>query len=222
MAKRIIRLANDVAATLNRDARTRDRIRLLFLPNYSVSLAELVDPRRRPVRAGVDRRDRGVGDGEHEALAQRRADDRHARRGEHRDPRRGRQGPRLLLLRHDRRGGRGEDAAPATIRTRPTARTPRSATAIDAIARAPTRTATGAATVPWSTTCCYRDPFLVLADYPAYAAAQREVEAAFLDPEHWARMALANVAGMGRFSSDETIRGYARDIWRVPLPAKAR
>ena len=61
------------------------------------------------------------------------------------------------------------------------------------------------------------DPFLVLADYPAYAAEQREVEAAFLDPEHWSRMALLNVANMGRFSSDETIKGYARDIWRVPV-----
>lgn len=34
-------------------------------------------------------------------------------------------------------------------------------------------------------------------------------------------MALLNVAGMGRFSSDETIRGYARDIWNVPVPAQS-
>ena len=65
------------------------------------------------------------------------------------------------------------------------------------------------------------DPFLVLADYPAYAAAQREVETAYRDPERWARMALRNVAGMGRFSSDETIKGYARDIWRVPIERRA-
>jgi starch phosphorylase len=62
-----------------------------------------------------------------------------------------------------------------------------------------------------------RDPYLVLADFPAYAAAQRAVEAAYREPERWARMALRNVAAMGRFSSDETIKGYARDIWRVPI-----
>jgi starch phosphorylase len=69
-----------------------------------------------------------------------------------------------------------------------------------------------------------RDPFFVLADFAAYAAAQRDVETVYADPERWAKMALRNVAGMGRFSSDETIRGYAREIWRVPVdpPPPAR
>ena len=62
-----------------------------------------------------------------------------------------------------------------------------------------------------------RDPFLVFADFAAYTAAQRSVEKAYGDADRWASMALRNVAGMGRFSSDETIRGYARDIWRVPV-----
>ena len=66
-----------------------------------------------------------------------------------------------------------------------------------------------------------RDPFFVLADYPAYATAQRDVEARFLDPGDWAKTALLNVARMGRFSSDETIRGYARDIWRTKVPRDA-
>jgi starch phosphorylase len=66
-----------------------------------------------------------------------------------------------------------------------------------------------------------RDPFFVLADYPAYATAQRDVEARYLEPSDWARTALLNVAGMGRFSSDETIRGYSRDIWRTKVPRDA-
>jgi glycogen phosphorylase len=45
------------------------------------------------------------------------------------------------------------------------------------------------------------------------------VEDAYGDPERWAKMALVNIANMGRFSSDETIRGYARDIWKVPVQA---
>ncbi len=57
------------------------------------------------------------------------------------------------------------------------------------------------------------DPYMVLADYAAYAQAQREVSAAWGDRERWNRMAILNVARMGRFSSDRTIREYADEIW---------
>ena len=67
------------------------------------------------------------------------------------------------------------------------------------------------------------DPYLVLADYRAYVDAQREVEAAWADPARWTAMAVRNVAGMGWFSSDRTIREYAEEIWqarpvRVAMP----
>ena len=90
MAKRIIHLANDVAATMNRDDRTRERINLVFLPNYSRLARGARHPGGRSLRAGVHRRDGGFGHGEHEARAQRGAHHRDARRREHRDPRRGR------------------------------------------------------------------------------------------------------------------------------------
>ena len=57
----------------------------------------------------------------------------------------------------------------------------------------------------------------VLADFRAYRAAQLQVEAVYRDPEDWTRKSILNVAHMGRFSSDATIRGYARDIWRVAV-----
>jgi len=59
------------------------------------------------------------------------------------------------------------------------------------------------------------DPYFVLADFCSYQRAQRDVAACYADQDEWTRKAILNVAGMGRFSSDATIRGYARDIWRV-------
>ena len=63
------------------------------------------------------------------------------------------------------------------------------------------------------------DPFLVLADFAAYLACQEEVSRTWLDYERWTRMAILNVARTGRFSSDRTIREYAEQIWNVgPIP----
>ena len=59
------------------------------------------------------------------------------------------------------------------------------------------------------------DYFLVTADFDAYFAAQRLVDEVHLDQARWRRMAATNTARMGWFSSDRTIRGYARDIWGV-------
>jgi starch phosphorylase len=57
------------------------------------------------------------------------------------------------------------------------------------------------------------DYFLVSCDFDEYFAKQREVDAVYLDVNRWTRMAAANTAGMGWFSSDRTIRSYADQIW---------
>jgi starch phosphorylase len=59
------------------------------------------------------------------------------------------------------------------------------------------------------------DPFLVLADFEDYVRAQNEADLAFRDRDRWARMALANTARVGMFSSDRTIRQYNEDIWKL-------
>ena len=59
------------------------------------------------------------------------------------------------------------------------------------------------------------DHYLLLADYRAYIDTQLRVDALYRDPQAWVRRAIANVAGMGPFSADRTIREYARQIWHV-------
>lgn len=59
------------------------------------------------------------------------------------------------------------------------------------------------------------DPYMLCADFDSYIARQKEVEAAFVDKRRWAKMAVHNIANMGFFSSDRTIRQYAEEIWDV-------
>ena len=55
----------------------------------------------------------------------------------------------------------------------------------------------------------------MLADYADYIAAQTRVDALYLAPAEWQSKAILNVAGMGTFSSDRTIRDYAIDTWNM-------
>ena len=59
------------------------------------------------------------------------------------------------------------------------------------------------------------DWFMVAADFDSYAAAQRSVDERWSDPKAWNAAAVHNVANVGWFSSDRTIREYAEDIWNV-------
>jgi len=65
----------------------------------------------------------------------------------------------------------------------------------------------------------YHDDYLVLADYQSYVECQERVSQAYLDKEKWTKMSILNVARMGKFSSDRSIREYCEDIWKVkPVP----
>jgi starch phosphorylase len=59
------------------------------------------------------------------------------------------------------------------------------------------------------------DPFLVLEDFADYLRAQAEADQAYRDAESWSRKALMNTARVGKFSSDRTIRQYAEEIWKL-------
>lgn len=65
----------------------------------------------------------------------------------------------------------------------------------------------------------YHDEYMLMADYQFYIDAQEQVSQAYRDTERWTRMAILNVARMGKFSSDRAIRQYCQEIWHVqPVP----
>lgn len=69
-----------------------------------------------------------------------------------------------------------------------------------------------------------QDPFMVLADYRAYLECQDRISEVYDRPSDWDRMSILNVARMGKFSSDRSIREYAQRIWEIapkPIGEKA-
>ncbi|MBD1912689.1 MULTISPECIES: glycogen/starch/alpha-glucan phosphorylase [unclassified Leptolyngbya] len=60
-----------------------------------------------------------------------------------------------------------------------------------------------------------RDEYMLMADYQSYVECQDRISEAFRDTERWTRMAILNVARMGKFSSDRSIRDYCQDFWQI-------
>jgi starch phosphorylase len=59
------------------------------------------------------------------------------------------------------------------------------------------------------------DPFLLLADYQSYIDCQDRVSSSYRNRDNWVRMSVLNVARMGKFSSDRSIREYCENIWKI-------
>ena len=64
-------------------------------------------------------------------------------------------------------------------------------------------------------TIIHHDPYMVLADFADYRAAQKKIDEVWKDRDKWNRMSLMNIAGAGRFAADRAINDYARDIWHT-------
>jgi starch phosphorylase len=215
MAKLIIQLINDVATTINQDPRVGKLLKVAFIPNYSVSLAELIIPAadlsEQISTAGTEAS--GTGNMKlslNGALTIGTLD-----------------GANVEIL-----DAVGADnififgmTTPQVAATRSAGYQPRAIVEdtpeLQAVLEA-IRDGLFCPSEPKRYQAIYDvlvnwgDHYLLLADYASYVAAQERVDLAYLQSEHWATMALRNVAAMGPFSSDRTIAQYAQHIWQSP------
>jgi starch phosphorylase len=214
MAKLIIKLINDVARVVNADPLVGDRLKIVFLPNYNVSLAELIIPAadlsEQISTAGMEASGTGnmklalngaltVGtlDGANIEIRERVGEGNIHIFG---------------LTAEEVAAKRSNGYYPrAEIEAQPALREALHDIALGAFAPDRAQHFEGLLHDLW-----HHDHFLVAADFAAYAAVQRQIDRAFADHAEWTRRAVLNTARVGWFSSDRTIRSYASDIWRVP------
>ncbi|MDQ7982070.1 glycogen/starch/alpha-glucan phosphorylase [Paraburkholderia sp. SARCC-3016] len=214
MAKTIIKLIGDVGAKVNNDPVVGDRLKVVFVPNYGVSVAELIIPAadlsEQISMAGTEASGTGnmklalngaltIGtlDGANIEIC-----DAVGREN-------------IFIFGH---------TADEVDNLRATGYRPRQLYEDDPelrVALDQIRTGFFSPDDPlrfsdiFHTLVDWGDHYMVLADFAAFAKAQDEVDRRFVDTRGWAASAIENVAGMGQFSSDRTIAEYARDIWQV-------
>jgi starch phosphorylase len=219
MAKNIIRLIHDVGAVVNNDPRIGGKLKLVFLPNYGVSVAETIMPgadlSEQISTAGTEASGTGnmklalngaltigTDDGANIEIREQVGDANIFIFGL--------KTPEVQAMRqHGYQPLRWYESVPALKAV------------LDAIGggafspEEPGRYRALVDSLLWG-----GDHYLLLADYESYVAAQERVDALYREPAQWARRAIANVAGMGAFSSDRTIREYARQIWNIAPEAR--
>ena len=214
MAKQIIRLIHDVGQVINNDPRIGHLLKLVFVPNYGVSVAEVIMPgadlSEQISTAGTEASGTGnmklalngaltigTDDGANIEIRQNVGDDNIFIFG--------RKTPEVAAIR------RAGYQPLALYEANPALKA-----VLDSI---------GAGAFSPDEPGRYRglvdallwggDHYLLLADYEDYVATQLKVDALYRDAEAWSRKAILNVAGMGPFSADHTIRRYAEQIWHI-------
>jgi len=218
-AKLIVKLANDIASVVNGDPAVGGRLKLVFLPNYNVSLAERIMPAadlsEQISTAGTEASGTGnmkmalLG-----ALTLCTRDGANLELAEHIGP------ENLFAFGLDIAGvarlwREGRDPA-ATI-----AADPRLAAALDAIAGGLFSPDDPDRFRPLVDELRTTDRWLVTADFADYRRARREAEALWCRPDAWWQRAVLSTARSGWFSADRAIREYAERIWNVPVAVPA-
>ncbi|KAA3513032.1 glycogen/starch/alpha-glucan phosphorylase [Agrobacterium rosae] len=212
-AKLIIKLANDIARVINNDPAVRGLLKVVFIPNYNVSLAEIMVPAadlsEQISTAGMEAS--GTGNmkfGLNGALTIGTLD-----------------GANVEMLEHvgaDNIVIFGKTAA-EVAQARAEGHNPRAIIENSAeLSQAVSSIASGVFSPDDRSRFAElmdgiynTDWFMVAADFDAYAQAQRDVDAIWSEPASWYEKTVRNTARMGWFSSDRTIRQYASEIWRA-------
>lgn len=214
MAKDIIKLINDVAVKVNNDRDIGDKLKVVFIPNYGVSLAEMIIPAadlsEQISMAGTEASGTGnmklaangaltIGtlDGANIEIMERVGSD------------------NIFIF-----GNTAEQVEQIKANNyQPREyyeRIPELKQALDQIRDgffSPDEP--GRFRAIYDSLINYGDRYLVLADYESYMATQRQVDTLYRQTIRWDTKAIANVAGVGYFSADRAISEYARNIWNV-------
>jgi glycogen phosphorylase len=218
-AKLIIKLINDVARMVNNDPVVRDKLRVAFLPNYNVSLAELIIPAadlsEQISTAGMEASGTGnmkfalngaltIGtyDGANIEIQDNVGDENIMIFG-----------LSAAEVAQRRRDGNNPKANIADC--------PELEATLQAVRNGVFSPDEAGRYAQLVDDLSNSDYFMVTADFAAYEAKQREVDAAYRNAGDWARRALLNTARMGWFSADRAIREYASEIWGAAPEAQA-
>jgi starch phosphorylase len=214
-AKLIIKLINDVAKVVNGDPVVRDLLRVVFLPDYNVSLAEAIIPAadvsEQISTAGMEAS--GTGNmklGLNGALTIGTLDGANVEIQEHV----GADNIFIFGLRAEEveeRRRHGLDGS-ANI-----AASPMLAEVMNAVEAGVYWPGEAGRFAPLMVALRHADYYMVTADFDAYFAAQRSIDKLWQSTFDWTRMSILNIARMAWFSSDRTIGEYAEDIWAVPF-----
>ncbi|MGU3538216.1 glycogen/starch/alpha-glucan phosphorylase [Methylobacterium sp. A54F] len=214
-AKLIIKLACDVARAVNDDPEVADRLKVVYLPNYSVSLAEAIIPAadlsEQISTAGMEAS--GTGNMKfalNGALTIGTLDGANIEIRDHVGA------DNIFIFGLDAAAVQARAAEPHHARDAIWA-SPRLAAALDMIAAGRFSPEEPNRFRPLTDDLRHRDQYLLTADFDDYWRAQRAVDAAWNDPAAWWRKAILNTARMAWFSSDRSMREYAEEIWRVKV-----
>jgi len=213
IAKLIIKLINSIADVVNRDPDVRDRLKVLFLKDYSVKFAQRIYPAadlsEQISTAGKEASGTGnmkfamngaltIGtlDGANIEIREEVGEDNFFLFG-------------LTAAEVYAMKSQGYDPKPyyesnAELRL-----------AMDRIASGFFSHGDRNLFKPLLDTLMYRDEYMLMADYQSYVECQDRVSEVYRNQEQWTRMAILNMARMGKFSSDRSIRDYCNDFWQI-------
>ena len=213
MAKLVIKLINSIAEVVNHDPVVKDRLKVVFIPNFNVTMGETVYPAadlsEQISLAGKEASGTGnmkfvlngaviIGtlDGANIEIRE------HV--GEENFFLFGLTAPEVLA--YKKKGANPLENYYHNTELKH---------AIDSIANGAFSNGVQEVFRPIVDSLLYRDEYLLLVDYPAFLQAQSQVDLAYRDREGWTRKSILNTARCGYFSSDRTIREYCADIWKV-------